>query len=248
MGSFATPALATSGAGMTLESATDGRGWAAPGPGSRFSIVGSLRTHTPNPNAAIETPGRAVSCTLLLTVLFAPARVHSSSSTGEPNLGQFIRTSAYKYQPIMSVCQSVSQSVKYNTSVSHPGLIQCPTFNVRLSTQHHIQIFTENTRRHSQNHPAKELCCMEMVTESYVGIHQDAGAAKGKSTVQGPVVWDMGKQAWVPAPKKPKQIAGPRSPRSGEAPRPPGDPPLLCPLERARLLLENIWRMELHGL
>ncbi|CAL8461811.1 g1342 [Coccomyxa elongata] len=109
VGSFATPALATSGAGMTLESATDGRGWAAPGPGSPFSIVGSLRTHTPDPNAAVETPGRA-----------------------------------------------------------------------------------------------------------------DAGVAKGKSAVQGPVVWDMGKQAWVPAPKKPKQIAGPRSPRSGEAPRPPG--------------------------
>ena len=75
VGSFATPALATSGAGMTLESATDGRGWAAPGPGSRFSIVGSLRTHTPDPNAAAETSGRAVSCTLFLTVLFAPAKV-----------------------------------------------------------------------------------------------------------------------------------------------------------------------------
>lgn len=61
VGSFATPALATTGGGITLESATDGRGWAAPGPGSRFSIVGSLRTHMPGPNAAAETSGKAVS-------------------------------------------------------------------------------------------------------------------------------------------------------------------------------------------
>ena len=54
---------------------------------------------------------------------------------------------------------------------------------------------------------------------------QDAGAEKGKGTVQGPVVWDMSKQDWVPAPKKAKQIAGPRSPRSGEAARPPGMKP-----------------------
>lgn len=53
---------------------------------------------------------------------------------------------------------------------------------------------------------------------------QDAGA-KGKGEVQGPVVWDMSKQDWVPAPKKAKQIAGPRSPRSGEAARPPGMKP-----------------------
>ncbi|KAK9908907.1 hypothetical protein WJX75_004527 [Coccomyxa subellipsoidea] len=106
VGSFATPALATGS--PALESATSGLGWAAPGPGTRFNIVGSLRTHTPDPSAPVETSGRA-----------------------------------------------------------------------------------------------------------------DAGA-KGKGEVQGPVVWDLSKQDWVPAPKKAKQIAGPRSPRSGEAARPPG--------------------------
>lgn len=59
VGSFATPALATGS--PALESATSGLGWAPPGPGTRFNIVGSLRTHTPDPSAPVETSGRAVS-------------------------------------------------------------------------------------------------------------------------------------------------------------------------------------------
>ena len=58
VGSFATPALATGS--PALESATSGNGWAAPGPGTRFNIVGSLRTHTPGPNAQAEVSGRPV--------------------------------------------------------------------------------------------------------------------------------------------------------------------------------------------
>lgn len=59
VGSFAMPAFAVGS--PALESATSGRGWAAPGPGSAFSIVGSLRTHTPDPSGPAETSGRAVS-------------------------------------------------------------------------------------------------------------------------------------------------------------------------------------------
>lgn len=59
VGSFATPAFHAGSA--ALESASGGRGWAAPGAGGCISLAGSLRTHRGDPDALTAAfPGKEV--------------------------------------------------------------------------------------------------------------------------------------------------------------------------------------------